>query len=74
MAVISVHCCMGFSLAVPSGVCSLVVVWGLLIEVASLVAENGLKGAQASVVGAHRLSSCSSQALEHKFNSSGAQS
>ena len=48
-----VHFCVDFSLAVPCGVCSLDVAQGLLIEVVSLVAENGLKGAHASVVGAH---------------------
>ena len=63
----------GFSLAVPRGLCSLVVAQGLLIKAVSLVVENGLKGAQASLVGAHGFSSCSSQALEHKFNSFGAQ-
>ena len=73
LAVMGVRFCVGFSLAVPRGLCSLVVAQGLLIEVASLVAENGPKGAQASVVGAHGFSSCSSQALEYKFNSFGAQ-
>ena len=44
----------------------------LLIAVASLVAELGLAGLRASVVVAHGLSSCSSQTLEHSFNSYGA--
>ena len=34
-------------------------VFGLLITAASLVAEDGLWGAQASVVVVHRLSGCS---------------
>ena len=41
---------------------SLVVVCGLLIVMASLVAEQGLQGAWASVVAACGLSSCSSWA------------
>ena len=36
----------------------LVVVLRLLTALASLVVEHGLQGAQASVVAAHRLSSC----------------
>ena len=39
---------------------SLVVVHGLLITVAFLIAEHGLQGAWASVVGACGLSSCNS--------------
>ena len=49
-----------------------VVVRGLLIAVASLVAEHGLLGAQISVVVALRLSSCGSRALEHRLSSCGA--
>ena len=41
MAVLGLHCCSGFSLAVASGGCSLVVC-RLRIAVASLVAEHGL--------------------------------
>ena len=41
----------------------------LLIAVASLVVEHGLKGAQASVVVAHGLSSCGSRALERRLSS-----
>ena len=44
---------------------SLGVVLGLLIVVASLVAKHGSR--------AHGLSSCGSWALEHRFNSCGAQ-
>ena len=48
-----------------------VAVRGLLIAVASLVAEHGL-GARASVVVARGLSSCGSQALECRLSSCGA--
>ena len=40
---------------------SLVVVSGLLIAVSSLIAEHRFQGTQASVVVAHRLSSCGSR-------------
>ena len=62
---------MGFSLVAGSGTYSLVAVGGLLIAVASPGAELRLKGARASVVAARRLSSCDSQALEHRLNSCG---
>ena len=71
LAVLGLHCCMGFSLVVKSRGYSLVVVHGLLIVRASLVAEHGLQGAWASVTAAHGLSSCSS--LEHKLHSCGSQ-
>ena len=50
---------------------SLVVVHGLLIGVASLVADHGLWGMWVSVVAACRFNSCGSQALEHRLNSCG---
>ena len=43
----------------------------LLIAVASLVAEYGFQGTQASVVAAGGLSGCSSRALEHRLDSCG---
>ena len=49
-----------------------VAVRGLLIAVASLVAEHGALGACASVVVARGLSSCGSQALERRLSSCGA--
>ena len=52
-------CCTGFSL---------VAVHEFLVVVTSLVAEHGLQSAQASVVVASGLSSCSSQALEHRLS------
>ena len=45
----------GLSLTVVNGSYSQVVVHGLLIEVASLVAEHWLSGMQASVAAAHGL-------------------
>ena len=45
------------------------VVCRLLIAVASLVAEHGLKGVQISVAMANGLSSCNSWTLEHRLNS-----
>ena len=41
--------CEGFSLVVQSRGCSLVVICGLLVMVASLVVEHGALGTQASV-------------------------
>ena len=52
---------------------SLVGVHGLLIVMASLVVENGLQGARASVVVVHGLGICNSWALEHRIESYGAQ-
>ena len=46
------------------GGCSLVVVHGLFVAVASLVSEHGLLGVWTSVVAARGLSSRGSQALE----------
>ena len=40
--VLDLHCCKGFSLVAASRGCSLVAVHGLLIVVASLVAEHRL--------------------------------
>ena len=61
-----------FSLVAEREGPSLAVVLRLLITAASLVAEHRLQGAKASVVKAHGLNSCSSQALEHRINSWGA--
>ena len=53
----------GLSLVVGTQGCSLIVVHGLLIAIASLVAEQRLQWA--SVIAAHGLSTCGSKALEH---------
>ena len=42
LALLSLLCCVGFSLVVTSRISSLVAVLGLLIAVASLVEEHGL--------------------------------
>ena len=52
---------------------SLVVVRGLLIAVSSLVGEHRLQGTQVSVVAAHGLNSCDSQAPELRLGSCGTQ-
>ena len=52
LAVLGLCCCMGFPLIVASRGYSPVTVNGLLIEVASLVAEQGLKAAHVSVTAA----------------------
>ena len=49
-----------------------VAVRGLLIVVASFVAEQGLESTRASVVVALGLSSCDTQALERRVSSCGA--
>ena len=61
-----------FSLVVASGGYSLAAVRGLLIATASLVAEHRLCGTRASITEAPELSSCGSQALEHRLNCCGA--
>ena len=48
---------------------ALVSVTRLLIELASLLAEHGLQGVQASVVMARGLSSCDPWTLEHGHSS-----
>ena len=70
LSVPGLHWYIGFSLVVVSRGCALVV-HRLLIAVASLVAEHGLKGVWPSVIAARGLSSCSSQALEHRLSSCG---
>ena len=69
MAVLGLYCCMGFS---ANEAYPLVAVCGLLIVVASLIAEHGLWGLRVSVFAACELSSCGFWALEHRLNSCGA--
>ena len=64
LAVLGLHCCMGFSL---------VALHRLLITVTSPVAEHGLSGTRVSAVAAHGLKSCDSGALEHRLNCCGTQ-
>ena len=52
MAPLGLRCCVGFPLAVASEGCCLVAVLGLLVAVASLVAEPRPWGTQVSVAAA----------------------
>ena len=72
LTVLSLRCCMGFSLVVVSRGYSSAVVHRLPIVVASLT-ERGLQDVQPSGVAAHRLSSWGSQALEYRLSSCGTQ-
>ena len=68
MAVLSLHCCVGFSLVAVSWGCSLAAESGLLIAMASLAVERGLQGTWASVVVTWDLSSYSSWTPRHRLN------
>ena len=63
MAVLGLHCCMGFSLVAVRGGYSVVVMLGLLMPVASMLRSTGSR-----VHWFHWF-----QALEHGFNSCGSQ-
>ena len=65
LAMLGLHGCTGFSLAVVSGGPSLVVAHGLLIAVAPLVGEHRLWGVWASVVAPHGLWSTDSAVVAH---------
>ena len=60
LAMLGLPCCTGFSLVAENEGYYPIAVLGLLIEIASLLAEHRLWGALASVVGTHGLSSCDS--------------
>ena len=62
LALRGLHCCVGFSLVVASGIYSLVVVLGLLIAAASLFAEACDFSSRGSWALGHWLNSCGSQA------------
>ena len=62
---LSPHCYLGFSLVAVSGGYSLVVVYRLLVAVASLIVEHRLQE--------HGLGSCGPQALGHRLSSCGPQ-
>ena len=72
-ALLDLHCCTDFFLIAASGSYSLAEVCRLLIALASLIAMHGLQGVWASVVVAHGLGSCGSQAIEHRLNRCGPQ-
>ena len=50
LAVLGLHCSLGFSLVATSGGCFLVAVSGLLVGCLLLSQSTGLEGTQASVV------------------------
>ena len=62
---------MGFPPVAESRGSSLTAMLGLLTAAASLVAEHGLWGTQASAAVARELSSCGSWALGHRLSSCG---
>ena len=66
LAVLSLCCCMDFFLVTANGDYSLVMVYRLLIMVASLIVRL-------QALGHVGFSMCSSQALEHRLNSCGSQ-
>ena len=67
---LGLHCRAGFSLVSASRGYSRVAVHGLLIAVASLVAEHRLQGARASVVVAPGRSSSGSIVVAHRLSCS----
>ena len=69
MAVLGLCCCTGFSLIVLRGVYSLVVQASLRSGFSCCRAWAS--GVRASIVAAHGLGSCDSQALEHRLSSCG---
>ena len=69
LGLVAVH---GLSLVAASGGYSLVLVCGFLIAAASLVAEHGFYGLQASVIAALGLSSCDSRARKCRLGNWGA--
>ena len=71
LAVLGLRCCVGSPLFVQGAHC-LVPVYGLLIAVASPMAEHGHQSTQAPVVAACELRSCSPRALEHRLTRCGA--
>ena len=71
LAALGLHCCARASSSCGEWGPLFVAVRGLLIAVASLVAEHGPQSARASVVAVHGLSSCSTQALERRLSSCG---
>ena len=69
-AVLDLCCPAGFSLVVENRGCSLVAVRGLLMVMASLVVEHGLKGAWTSVVMVPGLQSTGPIAMAHELSCS----
>ena len=67
MAVLGLHCYAGFPVTALSRGYSPAAVRGLVVAVASPVADRGPWSVQASAVAARGLRSCGSQALEHRL-------
>ena len=67
---LALRCCTGFSLVAMSKGCSLGAVCRLLLVMASLVSENGLYGAQASVAAGPRLDCTGSVVWAHRLSCS----
>ena len=67
MAVLGLHCCVGFFLVAESRGYPLVGVSGFLVAVASLVVEHGFWGLWASVVEVHGFRSRGPRALEFRL-------
>ena len=64
-------CCTDIALVAARRGYSLVKGLRLFVEAVSLFAEHGFLGPGASIVAASGVSSCSSQALDHRLNSCG---
>ena len=71
LAALGLRCCAWAFSSCCEQVLLFLAVRGLLIAVASLVAEHGALGAWASVVVARELSSCGSRALECRLSNCG---
>ena len=71
LTVLSLCCCVGFSLAVASRGSSLLQWIGFSLQWLLLYTEQRLWGVQASVVAIDGFSSCGSWALEHRLTSYG---
>jgi len=71
LTVLALHCCLGFSLVAESGGDSSLQFEGSHCSGFS-VPEHGLYRVRVSGTAGHGLSSCASQALEHKLSSCGA--
>ena len=70
MAVLGLHCCLGFSLVSVSGACSLVEVHRLLVTMASLVAEKRALGNVGSIGAFSGLLSIGSITVGHRLSCS----
>ena len=72
LAALGLHCCARAFSSCGEGGLLFVVVCGLLIAVASLVAEHGLQACKLQQLWHMGFSSCGLRALEHRLSSCGA--